>query len=104
MTFRPIDLQHSIPRTPEVGGMQGAINQRPAIEQTKLAEQQTRQDELARTRNEGLEHTAGLNIRKDQESSKGGKRDKQRNPNAEEAEEEKQPIHPYKGHRFDMKL
>ncbi|WP_042160510.1 hypothetical protein [Paenibacillus gorillae] len=103
MTFRPIDLQVSIPRTPELGGVQGALNQRPAMEQTKLGEQQTRQDELARTRNEGLEHAVGLNIRKDQEGSKGGKRDKQRNPSAEEAEDEK-PIHPYKGHRFDMKL
>ncbi|SFE16964.1 hypothetical protein SAMN04487969_101439 [Paenibacillus algorifonticola] len=107
MAFKPIDLQISVPRTPESSGLQGQMNHKPMSDQTKLAEQQAAQTELVRHKNTEVEHSAGLNVRQDQETSKQsderkGKRKKQ--DEQDKHEENHPPVHPYKGHHVDISL
>ncbi|MUT66381.1 hypothetical protein [Paenibacillus sp. NEAU-GSW1] len=106
MPFKPIDLQLSIPRTPELSSHQGQQNVRPIVEQTRLEEVQIKQTELARGKNADVEHTTGLNIRQDQDSQNGGDGQKRkRQPDQHNvSDEEKPPAHPYKGHHVDISL
>lgn len=107
MPFKPIDLQHSIPRTPELSSHQAQQNQRPVVEQTRLEDVQVKQTELARGKNSGVEQTIGLNIRQDQGGNNGGGDSQKRKRQTDQqnaSDEEKPPAHPYKGHYVDISL
>ena len=54
MTFKPLDLQISVPRTQEYGGMHQQALQRPIAEQTMLASQSAKQTEELRRQNTGI--------------------------------------------------
>lgn len=107
MAFKPIDLQLSIPRTPEVSGIQSHANHKAVVEQTRLAEHGTKQMELMRSKNAGVEHSVGLNVRKDQErepSLPSNKKKRRVNEEPSSDMDGQQPEHPYKGHHFDRSL
>ncbi|MFX3632943.1 MAG: hypothetical protein ACE3L7_01250 [Candidatus Pristimantibacillus sp.] len=108
MAFKPIDLQVSIPRTPEVSGIQSQANHKAIAEQTRLADLETKQMELMRSKNAGVEHSVGLNVRKDQEGQQSMPSNKKKRKDNEEPsvdkDEAKPPEHPYKGHHFDRSL
>lgn len=105
MPFKPIDLQMSIPRTPEHSSLQGQINHRHAVEQTKLGEQEAKQMELQRGRNAEIEQSNGLHVRSEQDKQDGSSHSKKRKQEEQAAKDDDgQPAHPYKGHHFDVSL
>jgi hypothetical protein len=108
MPFKPIDLQWSIPRTPEVGGLQSQTNHRMTAELARLAELASKQTEQLRSKNTGVEQTGGPNVRNDRDRQNGNPYLAKRKRKLEEAEdtteESRQPEHPYKGHHVDISL
>lgn len=108
MTFKSIDLQMSVPRTQEFGGMHGQAIHKPAADQNMLASQTTKQTELARGKNTAIEHTSGLHVRSENDGHQGNAYQKQIHQRSESENadsEQEQPLpHPFKGHKLDIKL
>ena len=108
MTFKPLDFQMSVPRTQEYGSMHQQSIQRPIAEQTMLASQSAKQTEELRRQNTGIEKSSNLDVKADQESAEGNAyyKQKKKRSSANQVQETGQepPAHPFKGHRFDMKL
>lgn len=108
MTFKPLDLQMSIPRLQEYSGLQQQAAQRPITEQNMLANQTVKHTEEQRFQSSAVEQSSNSGIKADQESSNesdsrqpGRGRSQGKDENATETPE---PPHPFKGHRFDIKL
>ncbi|ACT02059.1 hypothetical protein [Paenibacillus sp. JDR-2] len=105
MPFKPIDLQWSIPRTPEAGGIQSQLNHKANAELSRLAELASKQTEQLRSKNTGVEQTGGTNVRNNRDRQNGNpylakrKRRQEETGNTEEKAE-----HPYKGHHVDISL
>lgn len=108
MTFKSIDLQMSVPRTQEFSGMHGQAMHKPVADQSMLANQTSKQTELLRGKNTAIEQSSGLHIRSGQEDGQGNAyqkaKQKRSDSSSEVEEQEETPAHPYKGHRFDIKL
>ncbi|NIK68856.1 MULTISPECIES: hypothetical protein [unclassified Paenibacillus] len=107
MAFKPIDLQWSIPRTPEAGGIQSQSNHKANAEVSRLAELASKQTEQLRSRNTGVEQTGGTNVRNDRERQNGNPylaKRKQKQGQEESANSEEKAEHPYKGHHVDITL
>lgn len=107
MTFKPLDLQISVPRTQEFGGMQSQAAHKPTADQTALADRASKQTEQLRAKNTAVENTAGLKVRSEQEQKGAAYRKAARKRSARDQTEEQaedQPAHPYKGHNLDIKL
>ncbi|MBD2870711.1 hypothetical protein [Paenibacillus arenilitoris] len=109
MTFKSIDLQMSVPRTQEYGGMQGQAIHKPVAEQNMLADQSAKHTERLRSKNTGVEQSAGLQVRSGNENRAGdggAHKSEKRKRTAEEPDDSagQQPVHPFKGHRLDIKL
>lgn len=82
--------------------------QRPVAEQTMLASQSSKQTEELRHQNAALEQSPKLDVRTNQEQAGGkGYKRQTRKPTPDTTADEtgpEQPVHPYKGHHFDIKL
>lgn len=108
MTFKPLDLQMSVPRTQEFSGMQQQAAQRPVSEQNILANQSAKQTEEMRTQNTAVESSSKPQVRTGAEGGDKnayGKRSRKRDGNGSSEEEPlTEPAHPYKGHHLDIKL
>lgn len=108
MTFKSIDLQMSVPRTQEFSGKHGQAIHKPVADQNMLAAQTTKQTEILRGKNSAVAQSNGAHIRNDQEGQQGDAHQKAKRKRPESAnenhEEEQPPAHPFKGHRFDIKL
>ncbi len=108
MTFKPLDLQMSVPRTQEFSGQHGQALHKPVADQTMLAEQAAKQTEQLRRQNSAVEQASGQQIRGDQERNqeKQGRSGEARQHAQEESGQssEAAPVHPYKGHHLDIKL
>lgn len=108
MTFKPLDLQMSVPRTQEFSSMQQQAAQRPLSEQNILANQASKQTEELRNQNTAVEKSSKPEVRADQDGAndggykRGGR--KKEDGSDEEALAEDPPVHPYKGHHLDIKL
>lgn len=106
MALSPLHLQVSIPRTPEVGNVQQTAMQRPMQEQTLLELQAAKLAEAKRSQAENVEH-AEKGVIRDQEKNKQHERDNKKKHASEQltdAGKEEESIHPYKGHKLDIKL
>jgi hypothetical protein len=107
VTFQPLDLQISVPRTQEFSSMQQQAAQRPITEQNILADRTTKRTEELRTQSTETENTAKSSMRtdKDGEGWESGKGRQGKKASAEaELEQPQEPAHPYKGHHLDIKL
>ncbi|WP_026297054.1 hypothetical protein [Paenibacillus daejeonensis] len=104
MTYRSLDLQISIPRTPEAGGLQSQMMNRPMIEQQKLADESLKTTEQLRQKSSEVEETVETAIRDDQQGQARGKQDQQPNEEKAEAAPETPAPHPFKGHHIDISL
>ncbi|MFF2482623.1 hypothetical protein [Paenibacillus sp. NPDC058071] len=107
MAFKPIDLQISIPRTPELSGMQGQANHRPVDQQMRLADEEAKRTEMMRSKNEHVEQSVGLNVRGDQERQQSPYKRKQsgrKDADENEQPQPSEPEHPYKGRHLDITL
>ncbi|MGO4106820.1 hypothetical protein [Paenibacillus sp. YAF4_2] len=108
MPFKPIDLQWSIPRTLEASGTQSQTNHKPIAEQTRMAELASKQTEQLRSKNTGVEHTGGPNVRNERDRQGGNpylaKRKRKPEESQDMPEGGRQAEHPYKGHHVDISL
>ncbi|MBH5316614.1 hypothetical protein I6N90_02180 [Paenibacillus sp. GSMTC-2017] len=107
MTFKPLDLQMSVPRTQEFGSMHQQALQKPLSEQNILANQATKLTEELRKQNTAVEQSSKSQVRADQESNQSNLHKKSKRSQDKENKDEEScesPAHPYKGHRLDIKL
>ncbi|MFF2888102.1 hypothetical protein [Paenibacillus sp. NPDC057967] len=108
MTFKPLDLQMSVPRTQEFSGMQQQAAQRPLAEQNMLANQASKQTEELRNQNTAVEQSSKPQVRADQDGANDGGYKRGTRKKADGTDEElpadEPAVHPYKGHHLDIKL
>jgi len=105
MTFKSIDLQMSIPRTPEASGIHGQLLHRPVAEQQLLANNAAKETEELRHKNAEVEETGGQKIRDDREQSSSRQQGQKRHGKPDDDPANAQPsIHPYKGKHIDISL
>ncbi|SFI52738.1 hypothetical protein SAMN02799624_01212 [Paenibacillus sp. UNC496MF] len=107
MPYRPIDLQVSVPRTPETASQQSQMNHRPALEQALLEKDAAKTTEERRSRNAEVEQTGnrGISSKRDRDSRSAAKRSARQNPGQagqERKDERDEPPHPYKGKHIDV--
>ena len=104
MTFKSIDLQMSIPRTPEASGIHAQQLHKPIAEQQMLAMAAEKRTERLRRRNTGVDETEGQTIGdrqgKQQPGGQEHRRDKRRQAGAQAAPPAGN--HPYKGKHIDL--
>ncbi|GGD68154.1 hypothetical protein [Paenibacillus nasutitermitis] len=109
MTYRSIDLQVSIPRTPEKGNLQSQMNQKPILDQAQLEGDTVKQTEQQRSRNTEIEQSAKPGIHNQQQPGYSSKRkrpgeEKEESALDEAANSHAAPDHPYKGKHIDISL
>lgn len=108
MTFKPLDLQMSVPRLQEYGGLQQQAAQRPLTEQNMLANQTVKHAEEQRLQSTAVEQSSNSGVKADQDGGGGGDYKQsgrgRRQGKDEASNEAPESPHPYKGHRFDIKL
>ncbi|GBF72027.1 hypothetical protein PA598K_00257 [Paenibacillus sp. 598K] len=106
MTYRSLDLQMSIPRTPEAGGIQSQMMNRPSLEQQQLASETTKTAEQLRHKSGEVGEAAETAIQDEQHGHPGGRDMKQNHSEAEQEEAKDAPPapHPYKGKHIDISL
>ncbi|MEF2244536.1 MULTISPECIES: hypothetical protein [unclassified Paenibacillus] len=107
MAFKSLDLQMSIPRTQDVSILQSQAAQKPIVDQNLLANQTERETEEKRTQSSQLEKSAKAQVQtsdqgKAQQEGQKGPRSKRRDAN--DADPNEAPAHPYKGHHLDISL
>lgn len=106
MALSPLHQQLSIPRTPEVGNIQQAAMQRPMQEQTLLELQAAKLAEAQRSQSASIDQVEKGIIR-DQEKNNQQEKDKRKKESSEktlDVVKDEDSIHPYKGHKLDIKL
>jgi hypothetical protein len=108
MSFKSIDLQMSIPRTPEASGYHGQQLHKPVTDQNRLANVASDQTVELRHKSTGLQETTGQTIRDRQKENESQLSGQAKRPDREEEgaeEEESVPQqHPYKGKHIDISL
>ncbi|MFD2116802.1 hypothetical protein ACFSTH_20520 [Paenibacillus yanchengensis] len=108
MSFKPLDMQMSVPRTQDVSILKSQAAQKPIVDQNALAQQSIQETEKMRTESSKLEKSAKMTI-KEQAREQKGQQDKQSDQEVVEVDAKKSqtvsdPIHPYKGHHVDISL
>ncbi|WP_168122227.1 hypothetical protein [Paenibacillus sp. HB172176] len=107
MTYKPLDLQMSVPRTQEFSNMQQQAAQKPAMDQTMLEGQAAKHTEELRMHNSAVEQTGQAHVRANQDGKHSGAHEqRKRTKESVEGDEDKpeQAAHPFKGHHLDIKL
>lgn len=106
MGINPLNLQISVPRTPEMSSLQQQALQRPVTEQTILASNALKHTEELRSVAHSVEATEKGLIR-DEEHGNGQEQKSKKQKQADNGlsqELNDDSKHPYKGHRFDIRL
>jgi uncharacterized caspase-like protein len=109
MAYKPLDLQISVPRTPESSTQQSQLNHKPIVNQIELERDTAQQTELRRSRNTEVEQGGNRGIssneQRDGRASSNRKRKEPSVPEAQtEQQEERVQSHPYKGKHIDISL
>jgi len=106
VTFKPLDLQMSVPRVQEFSGIQQQAVQRPVTEQNMLATHAEKQTEAQRSQSAAVEQSSNAGIKPDQEGGQSGEHGQSGRGQKERQAKESVPEipHPYKGLLFDKKL
>lgn len=105
MGMNPLNLQLSVPRAPELSGIQQQAIQRPVTEQTMLEANALKQaDEKLKTAN--LVDKTDKTLIRDKENSnpQGNKKKKQQEQHNSSEGKADDTQHPFKGHKFDIRL
>jgi len=109
MPYRSIDLQVSIPRTPEAGALQHQALQKAVVDQSQLAADNLKEAEQLRRQNQAVEQGTALNIRSQGQRGGENPQNEQRRKQEEQPEEETSHVrpnsqHPFKGKHIDISL
>lgn len=104
MTLKSIELQVALPRVTEAGNIQNQLSQKPAYDQSQIAQHNLKQAEQRLKRSNELDEASTLLVgeeekreHQDQQQSGNG----QRNP---DEQERNSVAHPYKGRHIDLTL
>lgn len=101
MTFKPIDYQMSVPRTPEKGGMHAQQLHKPIADQQQLAGNAAKETERLRQMNTEVDEAANETIRDG--GAKGSGAEQQGKKNKKQQEQDKPTAtHPFKGKHIDI--
>ncbi|QWU14151.1 hypothetical protein SAMN04487895_101434 [Paenibacillus sophorae] len=101
MNLRPVELQIAVPRTTEASKLQQELQHRPELDQQGLAGQNIKESRELALRSTEVSESSESAVRDD--GHRGGSAGN--GPSQEQKKEkERNPEHPYKGHRFDIKL
>lgn len=107
MGLNPLNLQLSVPRSPELSSLQQQAITRPVIEQTMLESSIAKETEEKRTQTSQVDEIEKGVIR-DQEKEQGTSEQEQHNGKHQRKKPDKQGNaenhHPYKGHKLDIRL
>ncbi|MBB6675538.1 hypothetical protein [Cohnella nanjingensis] len=108
MSFKPLDLQTSIPRSVELTQLHQQQQQRPALEQAALGEQAMKRAERQAQQKTKTEGAAGRNI-SEREPKEGQRRPKAPSAREDGGDDEAKPQvngteHPFKGRHIDLTL
>ncbi|CAM3892318.1 hypothetical protein COLU111180_12970 [Cohnella lubricantis] len=106
MSYRPIDLQTSLPRTLEMSPLQQQQQQRSAMEQAALGHQAAKQAEKQAQSSVRLESAGKRSIseKEPRERKKHSSAAGKNGGGESEPGEDEQSAHPYKGRHLDIKL
>ena len=108
MSYRSIDLQHSVSRMPDHGVAHSQALQKPVLDQTHLEGAAMKQADLARTRNEGVEEPSKSSIRdgggSNSSNQQGRKKRGEQGQGNHEEDRSHSDNHPYKGKHIDFSL
>lgn len=105
MSYKPIDLQTSLPRTLEMSPLQQQQQQRPAMEQAALGQQAVKQAEKQAQSNTKLESAGKRSIsEKEPRERKKHASARKRGGGESEAGDDGRSAHPYKGKHLDITL
>jgi len=109
MPYRSIDLQVSIPRTPEASAIQHQALQKSIVDQNQLATDAVKEAEQQRRQNQAVEQSAALNIHDQGQRGGESSQNEQRRKQEEQSEEETSHVrqnsqHPFKGKHIDISL
>lgn len=102
MTFKPLDLQMSIPRTPDASAYHAGQMAKQTVEQQALAQAAEKQTERNRQRSTNVEETEKGNIRDGEEKQQDGRQQNGSKRDTEEETKRSAPAHPYKGKHIDI--
>ncbi|MFB9273583.1 hypothetical protein [Cohnella cellulosilytica] len=104
MSYKPIDMQVSMPRSVEMTPLQHHQQQRSATEQSLLGQQAMKTAEQNATRSAKAESAEGGTIseRDPRERGKRGQAGQHASAEEQHGEEHKAPEHPYKGKHIDF--
>jgi hypothetical protein len=108
VSYKSIDLQMSIPRTPEASGIHGQQLHKPLADQNQLAHAASEQTVELRHRNTGLTETTGQTIR-DKRKRSDGQSPKRGKSSVDTKQEDAHSAelgaaHPFKGKHIDVSL
>lgn len=104
MTLNPLNMQISVPRTPDVSNIQQQSMLKPVVDQTELAQQAIKHTEHTRTQTQKANEAEKGLIRDEGKSKQQHQQQQRKNNNQALQSDEQKPIHPYKGHSIDIKL
>lgn len=106
MSYKPIDLQTSLPRTLELSPMQQQQQQRSAMEQAALGQQAAKLAEKQAQSNSKLESAGKRSISEKEPRERKKQPSIRKNGGQDDAEsaEEERSAHPYKGKHLDITL
>ena len=103
MSYKPIDLQVSLPRSVEMTPLQHQQQQRAALEQGLLGQQALKASEQNAKRSAKTESSSGKTISEREQRQRNRKESGAAGKSEEQAEaESKLPEHPYKGRHIDF--
>lgn len=107
MSYKPIDVQTSIPRSIELTPLQAAQQARQATDQAALGAQAMKQTERDATRNAKSEGTGHKSIseqddpKESRQKRPGGSK---KRSGGEDTNKDAETAHPFKGHHIDLSL
>ena|GEM_PF-687724 len=104
--INPLNLQLSVPRTPEMSSLQQQAIQRPVTEQTILASNALKHTDELRTVANSVEVVDKALIRDQDNANQQEHKSKKQKQTDKSLDQElnDDSKHPYKGHRLDIRL
>jgi hypothetical protein len=110
MNLKPVELQMAIPRATETGKVQQQMQQKPQLDQAMLQEANSKLSDKNAQRTTETEESNQEKVRDEKKDSDKEKDENEKKKGAQTtaksttAREAKQPEHPYKGSRLDIKM
>lgn len=104
MTLKSIELQVALPRVTEAGNIQNQLSQKPAYDQSQIAQHNMKQAEQRLKRSNELDEASTLLVGEEDEKREKQGQQHSGNKGKQQGEEQERIEHPYKGRHIDLSL